>query len=202
MRYRENRGFVAPVLVSDPVAVHPARETLPIVGPEATPQGQVVRPLDHVDGVELQGSGALQVVGQRVSGESAGAAGRRQTLTLEPQPNDLIEADSRHGELSLLRACIEVSCRRSIQDRELPAEEEHQTGSGQSHERVPELLRSSCAPKGQLCAFGTEPHHHDDDRHHREGDSGRSSVRPPDPTPSESGSRSRPATRRTSEATG
>ena len=71
----------------------PAIHTLAIVRSEAAPQSQVVGAVHHVDRVQLQRAGALEVLRYGTLVELRGATWSREALPVEPEPHDLIQAE-------------------------------------------------------------------------------------------------------------
>jgi hypothetical protein len=62
---------MSPVLEEQPAAIGEALEGLPVVGPEAAPQRQVMGSLHHVDRVELEPAHVLDEGDQGARGQPA-----------------------------------------------------------------------------------------------------------------------------------
>ena len=83
----KDRGFVSPVLVRQPLPVHPAVHAGAVVRPEAAPEGQIVGAVHDVHAVELQRSRPLEVVDEGAPVERSRPPRPRETLTMQPQPD-------------------------------------------------------------------------------------------------------------------
>ena len=86
---------MAPVLVRGAIAVDPSIDGRLAVGAEAAPQRQVVRTLENLNRVDLQGARALEVLDEGALRQSHGPSRRGQALAVQPEPPHGIERDSR-----------------------------------------------------------------------------------------------------------
>jgi hypothetical protein len=89
----QHAGFVAPEFVGDLLAVDPSPESFTVVGAESAPKCEVMRTIDNIHAVQLQGPSPLQVLGKTLSCEFSLTRSMK-TLALKPEPTNFFNFDT------------------------------------------------------------------------------------------------------------